>query len=809
MGVLLCRIMGLDRNLAKCSTPNPPQKGHAVALRQQTCWFAMVVCCWMPSLCRAEPASAKPPPMMLVVDSASSDGTAATAGTVLPPLAFAASEIRRAFTDRGVTLVELDWQSGLEADGAARLFLAATPQACRTLAERFQIGPAGSDAPQSYAVRRAPACKGTVLAVLSADAAGAMYGGLDLAEAVRLRTLDEVGDSDHTPFIARRGIKFNIPLDARTPSYSDNSDAAQQNIAEMWSFDFWREFLDEMARHRFNVLTLWNLHPFPSLVQVPEFPDVALADIKRTTLPLDETFSHTGSDMVRPAMLENLQTVKRLSIGEKIQFWRDVMQHAHDRGIEVYLFTWNMFTFAADGKHGITSSQTNETTIAYFRASVRETVLTYPRLAGIGITAGERLENRSDQYGKEQWLWRTYGEGVRDAVRLQPERQVRLIHRFHQTGQAEILRQWQDYPGPLDLSFKYAIAHMYAATNPPFIHAALPHLPPDRRTWLTVRNDDIYSFRWGDPQFAREFVRAMPRPDRVAGFYMGPDGYVWGREFLSTEPETPRELVIRKQWFSFLLWGRLSYDPDLPDQLFQQVLAQRFPEVPAGRLLAAWSQASRIFPQITRFFWGDIDLRWFPEACLSHPRHKGFYTVRDFIEGHTMPGSGILDVLTWRRGVSQGAIPEGQTPPQVADALAALADDTLRGVAELRPHQGANKELRLTLGDLEAFAHLGNYYAGKIRGACALSLFDATGEPVHRESAVGHLTAAAAHWQRYATVYTRQYIQPVLYNRVGFVDIPKLAERVAEDLQSAQQWKPGTILERQDRKPQADTPFRR
>ena len=78
------------------------------------------------------------------------------------------------------------------------------------------------------------------------------------------------------PYIAQRGIKFNIPLDLRTPSYSDSCDAAQANIPEMWSMDFWREFLDDMARHRFNVLSLWSLHPFPRIVKVPEFPDVAL-----------------------------------------------------------------------------------------------------------------------------------------------------------------------------------------------------------------------------------------------------------------------------------------------------------------------------------------------------------------------------------------------------------------------------------------------------------------------------------------------------------------------------------------------------
>ena len=232
------------------------------------------------------------------------------------------------------------------------------------------------------------------ITVRGADAAGAMYGGLDIAEAIRTGTLDSLKDSDHKPHIARRGIKFNIPLDLRTPSYTDCSDAAQANIPEMWEREFWTEFLDAMARHRYNVLSLWSLHPFPSLVKVPEFPEVALDDVWRTRAKLDDTFSFAGNDMVRPAMLADHEVVKRMTIDEKIEFWRWVMQHAADRGIQVYFFTWNVFTFGAEGKHGITNDLGNEITKKYFRASVREMVKTYPLLAGMGITAGEGMPQR-------------------------------------------------------------------------------------------------------------------------------------------------------------------------------------------------------------------------------------------------------------------------------------------------------------------------------------------------------------------------------------------------------------------------------
>ena len=654
-------------------------------------------------------------------------------------------------------------------------------------------------APQSYSIRTA----GDRYIVTGGDAVGAMYGGLDLAEA--LRTGTPVKDSDSKPYIQSRGIKFNIPLDVRTPSYSDNSDSAQANIPEMWSMTFWREFLDEMARHRYNVLSLWSLHPFPSIVKVPEYPEVALNDVFRTKVKLDDSYSHTGHDMFRPELMRDTEVVRRMSIDDKITFWRDVMQYARDRGIDVYWFTWNIFTFGAAGKHGITQSQTNPVTIDYFRKSVRETVLTYPLLAGMGITAGEQMENRKDEYSKEKWLWKTYGEGIRDALTKQPGRKFRLIHRFHMTGHTEILDEFKQYSGPLDLSFKYSIAHMYSAAKPPFIDAALPYLSPKLRTWLTVRNDDIYSFRWADPEYARSYIKAMPGPDKVAGFYMGPDGYNWGRDYFSRDAGAVPQLVMQRQWYSFLLWGRLAYDPDLPEERLRRIVAQRFPQVPVQKLTDAWSRASGVFAEITRFFWGDIDLRWFPEACISHKRHKGWYTVRHFIEGITMPGSGNLDILTWRDELLSDKPAKGRSPLEVAAALESYS--ALAEVEALRKSAGSNKELQLTLGDIEAMSHLSSYYASKIRGAADLALFDSTADPSQQKSAVAHLEAAVAHWTRYARVYDAQY-KPQLLNRVGYIDIPALLANVKADVEIARKWTPGTIKDESGKFKGADRPFR-
>lgn len=151
---------------------------------------------------------------------------------------------------------------------------------------------------------------------------------------------------------------------------------------------------------------------------------------------------------------------------------------------------------------------------------------------------------------------------------------------------------------------------------------------------------------------------------------------------------------------------------------------------------------------------------------------------------------------------------DGTTPLQIADAFAGQGAKTLQMVAELRAVKSQSKELRLTLGDMEAMAHLGNYYAEKIRGAADLAMFDKSGKAEERESAIRHLQAALDHWKRYAKAYTIQYEQPKLYNRVGVVDIQGLTGKVEQDISIARLWAPGT--ESDTAKPRrADTPFRK
>jgi hypothetical protein len=343
---------------------------------------------------------------------------------------------------------------------------------------------------------------------------------------------------------------------------------------------------------------------------------------------------------------------------------------------------------------------------------------------------------------------------------------------------------------------------MYSDVKPPFVAEVMPLLKElGMKTWLTVRNDDVFSLRWGDAEYVRQYVLNMPSTDRLEGFYMGPDGFTWGRDFLDRETAnqnlgTARPLVVNKHWYSFMLWGRLSYDPILPDVHFEETFSARFPGADVRRLYSATTIASKIIPQTTRFFWRDTDLNWLPEACARYDRACGshLYTVAEFMNGVTMPGTQILNIRQWRYRLTNGIAMEVMTPLEVAAALAGFANSALSLVSELRavPANLSSHELRQTIGDNEAMAHLGVYYAEKIRGACDLALFDASTAEEDRQSAIVHLELALAAWKQYATIRDAQYL-PGFYSRIGWIDITALAQTVATDVDIARSWRPHSL----------------
>ncbi|MDI1248797.1 MAG: hypothetical protein PSV13_08040 [Lacunisphaera sp.] len=649
-----------------------------------------------------------------------------------PQIAFAAGDIKAALEKRQHTVQTHSLATLAQAGAGKKIVL--TVAADKTVASLLSAQggkPAAGLGEQAYALRTTTKPDLSYW-VLGGDAVGAMYGALQVAENIKFNGFTGDHNNEEAPAILKRGIKLNLPFDLKSGTYESLNkvgDSTRNSIAQVWDLDFWKAWFDEMARNRYNVVSLWSNHPFTSMIKLADYPDVAIQNV-------------TGYDGYS----------KTMSIDEKIEFWRQVMACAHARGFEFYIINWNIFTDGATGKYGITDERdkaaTSQATIDYMRKCMTTLLETYPDLDGFGVTQGEHMsKNTADD---SSFLAKTYGLGMAEYAQRHPERKLRFIHRWHMADFSEMKKNFaelmQQPNVSFDMSYKYSKAHMYATAAPGWMTDREIKAIKENglKSWQTVRNDSYYFHQWGDPDFARAYLAGFPgQGDWFRGFLMGADGFAPTRTFFSKNSVSQGMLEVQRRWYMFMLWGRLAYNPATPDAVFKNTMALKFPGVSTERLFEAWSKASRGLPKATELIHGTmkLDWQWWPEACQSH---KGFITAEQFAEA--VPGAGsTLCSIAQSAAKNCG---NGKSSFQLADEIEADARSALALINSTSTTP--NTELGVSADSLRTMSYLTIYYAYKIRGATHLK----AGEKELARDALGQ---AYCWWMKYSTLMGAMY----------------------------------------------------
>jgi len=464
------------------------------------------------------------------------------------------------------------------------------------------------------------------------------------------------------------------------------------------------------------------------------------------------------------------------------------MQYAKDRNIDFYIITWNIFTNGTEGKYGITDAIDNDITKDYFKQSIKSLFRTYPHLKGIGLTAGENMHNRTF-IEKENWAYDTYAKAILELGVEMPERQFTFIHRQHQTGAKDIAEKFKPVIDAENIEFlycfKYAKAHVFSTTEQHYHQQFVKDIEGMETIW-GLRNDDTYFLRWGAPDFVREFIQNIPH-SVAKGIYYGSDQWIWGRDFLSKNPETPEQLEIVKHWYNWALWGRLSYNPELTNEVFISLLESRFPMVDAYELFYIWQEASMVYPTTTAFHWGEVDFKWYIEGCKSRPgpaeNTTGFHDVNRFITLPPHPKSGFQSIPDYVKMTMADSTTNLKTPLEVARKLSDHANAALTGVTNIDPSE--SMELQYTVNDIKSMAYMGEYYSYKIEGATNLAMYRETNDLAYQEKAIKNLEQALSSWKKYSETVQIQNMNPLWTNRVGYVDFEQITKWVAQDIDIA------------------------
>jgi|GEM_PF-416897 len=583
---------------------------------------------------------------------------------------------------------------------------------------------------------------GESITLKCAGEAGAMYALLDLAETIDYFGLEAVKNKSVTPLLEKRGIKFNMPFEPY-----DTGDAIEKNKTTFLSREYWQNFLDMMAKNRYNTLSLWGEHPFHMMFRLEKYPN---------TCPYDDM---------------ELEWYKEL--------FRFIFRYAKDRNIRIYIITWNIRLpgFAARGlglpeiignqslseNSGYTGRndrlrpgnsfnavrQTLPIVQDYIKECVKALVLEYPDLAGLGTNCAEEMTGNALE--RQKWVEDAYVEALRETGRP-----ISFIMRTN-LGSGVLAEDFLSRcPGEDNyISWKYSVAHMYSSTRPRFeeLNSVWEGLKnPDKlKVLFTVRNDDLHTFRWGDCDFVKDYMASMAEKNYCKGYYWGCDGYLYGEDFQhSSCGHKTWKYDFERHWQEFELLGRFGFESDISEELWKRKFIRHYGE--QGEIYyRALKAASKVIPYVNRLHWLDTDVRWHPESLLSI---FGFKNVIDTLHNPAMPLSGTVSIKDF--AAMEGSVIDGETPEDIISALGKIEaelDECLRAL-ESGETWG---EAECLLWDLQCWRQICEFYRHRFTGALELARLEKSGDETHRTKAVMALKKEVPCWKMLAEYWGRHY----------------------------------------------------
>ncbi len=595
-----------------------------------------------------------------------------------------------------------------------------------------------------------------VISVQGGDTNGLIYGCLALSEKIKAGTpLGDLVFSSEKPTMEFRAIKHNLPWDV----YRANP-ALTQHVDGARDLAYWEAFLDMMAENRFNVLSLWNLHPFTYLIQPKNFPEAS------------------------PFTASEFRKWKEL--------YQGIFSMAKERGIETYLINWSIFVSKEFAEaHDVApvnfypnfyvDGDTSEIVKRYTRESVTQVLEEYPDLTGFGISHGEGMGGMTPQQ-RQDWMTETMIEGMRLA-----NRKTKFIHRVPFSANLgsggstsldterltrEAMEKIDFFDGPIWVEMKFNWSHAHSTPDLVKVHGGklgdtyfIPEPANYKITWM-ARNEDFFALRWGVPDFIRSHI-AINNLSYVGGYFVGSEGYIPVNDYFTAgDASVNWDYAFQRQWLFYKLWGRLLYNPDTPDQVFIDAFISRYGDK-GEKLLEAYSLSSATQLRIASVFDSTWDLTLYSEGFMALDKGVMEYiTVDRLINQPTMDPS-YVSVKDYVSAIKANhGYKSFITPPVLSEMLERDCNRALEIVKNIDSSTDAS--LMYEVADIKAWAYMGLHLAEKLKGAVALETYRTSGGKQNQDTAIAHLENALSYWDQLIAItrpiYKDMPLTPYVHN---------------------------------------------
>jgi len=575
------------------------------------------------------------------------------------------------------------------------------------------------------------------LCLLHRDPVGALYGILELKESLESgKAWSSLPEKTSNPHLEYRIIKFNLPW-----SPYRNNEAVTLHTSTCRDLKFWEKFLDRMVDNRWNALSLWNIHPFPFMIRSKSFP-----------------FANEFTE-------QEMQDWK--------QFWTSLFEMAGTRGIQTFVINWNIAVSPSFAKnYGVPEySSLSDTVIRYTRESVTQLIDEYPGLTGIGVTLADWMgtfDEKMTPQQREDWIEKTFVAGMQAA-----SRPVKFIHRSVLAGDPMAMRALLEKaklkdPALVEIKFNWshghstprlAITHDYHSGK--LDERFWTPKPEDYHIQWMIRNEDFFILRWGQADFIRQHIHQNSK-DYVNGYFIGSEGYVPALDYYTIrDGQDAPQYAFENQWLFYTLWGRLLYDPALPDEFFIALLDKRYGKGSGKTLWQAINLGSKIPLRLASFFRSTWDYTLYSEGFLapepSNPdgffdRTSPFISIDELIHHETLDPKMIsIEDYSKLKKENKKAPDSLISPLQIARQSEKDSKKALRGYkAWTKRNPSAAPPLASEWVDAATWARLGLYFAHKLRAGVALHSFRQTGRISEKHKAIRELESALVQWKEVA-----------------------------------------------------------